>query len=495
MKIDFPIISPEEAADYIQDGDCVACSGFTAAGCVKAIPESLAKKAERLHACGKSFQITLFTGASTGDPLDGSLARAHAIKVRMPYQSNKDLRAEINSGNTHYKDVHLSNFQQFINYHFLGEIDYALIEVADYTEDGKLIPTLSLGAVPTFCKNAKHIILEHNKYHSKAIRGLHDVYSLPNPPYRQPIPLVKVNDHIGDAFVQVDPKKILGVVETNRPDSIANFKEVNSIYERIGQYVAEFFLREMEEGRIPKTFLPIQSGVGNTANAVLKIMGNEPKIPAFNVYTEVAQDSVLGLMEKERILFASTCALTITDPWVKKFYDNLDFYKARLVLRPEEITNHPEIIRRLGLLTLNAALEVDCFGNVNSTHVFGASLMNGIGGSGDFARNGYISIFTLPSVAKNGTISSIVPFCSHIDHTEHDVQIIVTEQGLADLRGKSPEQCAHCIIENCAHPDYKPLLYDYLRRTKNKHISQDLSCAFAMYNTYLETGDMRHCKF
>lgn len=495
MKDGFSKLTADEAAAFIKNGDTVACSGFTAAGAPKVILESLAKRAENLHTEGKPFQIRLFTGASSSDHIDGALSRAKAVSYRFPYQSNKDMRTAINAGEVHYTDLHLSNYPQFINYGFLGSIDVACIEVADYTEDGELTLTTAVGASPTFCRNAKHILLEHNTHHPKSITGIHDLYELENPPHRKPIPLLTPRDRIGHTTLKVDPKKILGVVETCSTDGVSDFKETNNIHEKIGQHVAEFFVQELSQGRIPKTFLPIQSGVGNIANAVLKTMGLEKRIPTFEVYSEVAQDAVFELMEMERVSFTSACSLTLTDARMQHVYQNWDFYKNRLVLRPEEITNHPEIIRRLGLLTLNTALEVDCFGNVNSTHVFGTNLMNGIGGSGDFARNGYISIFTLPSTAKNGTISSIVPFCSHIDHTEHDTQIIITEQGIADLRGKSPEKRAECIIENCAHPDYKPILRAYLKRTKHKHITHDLSCAFTLYETFAKTGDMRNCQF
>ena len=98
---------------------------------------------------------------------------------------------------------------------------------------------------------------------------------------------------------------------------------------------------------------------------------------------------------------------------------------------------------------MNSMIEADIYGNINSTHLMGSSMMNGIGGSGDFARNGYLSFFVTPSVAKDGKISCIVPMCSHVDHTEHDTQIIVTEQGLADLRGLAPRQRAKVMIEKC----------------------------------------------
>src|SRR5690625_5970183 len=76
-------------------------------------------------------------------------------------------------------------------------------------------------------------------------------------------------------------------------------------------------------------------------------------------------------------------------------------------------------------------------------------MMNGIGGSGDFARNARLAIFVTKSLAKGGDISSIVPFVTHVDHTEHDVDVIVTEQGYADIRGLAPVQRAEKIIENC----------------------------------------------
>jgi acyl-CoA hydrolase len=213
------------------------------------------------------------------------------------------------------------------------------------------------------------------------------------------------------------------------------------------------------------------------------------------MFSEVAQDAVMELMQNERIYFTSTTALTVTRPWAQKIYEDWDFYKDKLVLRPEDISNHPELIRRLGVLSLNTALEVDCFGHVNSTHLQGKNIVNGIGGSGDFTRNAQVSIFVLPSTAKNGTISGIVPFCSHVDHSEHDTQVIITEWGIADLRGKSPRRRARCIVDNCAHPDYRPLLRDYLNLSPGGHLGHDLRHAFAFHLALSATGDMRNCQF
>ncbi|MBR4367439.1 MAG: acetyl-CoA hydrolase, partial [Bacteroidaceae bacterium] len=246
----------------------------------------------------------------------------------------------------------------------------------------------------------------------------------------------------------------------------------------------------MKRGIIPSTFLPLQSGVGSTANAILGALGNDPAVPDFNIYTEVFQDAIVDLMMKGRVKSASTCSLSVTNEALYQIYDNIDFFKDKLVLRQSEISNSPEVIRRLGVIAINTAIEVDIYGHANSTQICGSKMMNGIGGSGDFERNAYISIFTCPSVAKGGLISSIVPFCSHVDHTEHDVNVIVTEQGVADLRGKSPVERAHAIIENCAHPDYKQLLWDYLKIADKGQSPHKLSAAFALHDTFLREGDM-----
>ena len=182
--------------------------------------------------------------------------------------------------------------------------------------------------------------------------------------------------------------------------------------------------------------------------------------------------------------------MTITPGKLQTIFDNMDFFSDKIVLRPQEISNNPELIRRLGVIALNVGLEFDIYGHANSSHVLGSDLMNGIGGSGDFERNAYLSVFMAPSTAKGGKISSIVPMCTHVDHSEHSVKVIITEQGIADLRGLSPSQRAHSIIENCVHPMYKEVLYQYLSSCKPGHIAHDLHHAFDMHVKFLETGCM-----
>jgi len=488
----FTKLTAAEAAALIKHGDNIALSGFTPAGTAKAVTAEIAKVAEAEHAAGRPYQIGIFTGASTGQSCDGVLSDAQAIRYRAPYTTNATFRKHVNAGEIAYNDIHLSQMAQELRYGFLGEVDWAILEVCAYDEDGKIYLTAAGGIAPTAARLAKKgVILELNAFHSPKSIGLHDVYEPLDPPQRQAIPIIHPNDRIGTPYVQVDPKKIVGVVECNLPDEARSFKDSDPVTDKIGWNVAEFLLNDMRRGVIPKTFLPFQSGVGSTANAILGALGNDEEVPPFTVYTEVTQDAVVDLMRRGRVTSASTCSLTVTNEVLQGIYDDMDFFKDKLVLRPSEISNNPEVIRRLGVIAINTAIEVDIYGHANSTQFYGGKMMNGIGGSGDFERNAYISIFTCSSVAKGGLISAIVPFCSHVDHTEHDVNVIVTEQGVADLRGKSPMERAKLIIENCAHPDYKQLLWDYLKIADKGHTCHKLSAAFAMHDTFLRKGDMR----
>ncbi|HEX5790272.1 MAG TPA: succinate CoA transferase, partial [Luteolibacter sp.] len=485
MSKPFPILTPEEAAALIQHDEHIGFSGFTPAGSPKVIPTAIAARARVEHAAGRPFKVGVITGASTGPSLDGELARADAIKFRTPYQSDKDLRESINAGKTHFFDMHLSLLPQHVRYGFLGQVDWAVVEAADVSTDGKILLTTSVGAAPTFLTQAKRILVELNAHHPKELLGFHDIYEPASPPHRRPIPICNAEDRIGTQRVWVDPKKIVGVVHSNCPDEVKEFTPVTETTSRIGRHVAEFLASEIRNGHIPKCFLPIQSGVGNVANAVLGAMGEHPEIPRFQMYSEVIQDAVIDLLRQDRCSFVSGVSLTVTDTVLQGMYANLDSFRGRLLLRPQEITNNPEIVRRIGIISINTALEADIFGNINSTHVLGQKMMNGIGGSGDFTRNAYISIFTCPSTAKGGTISAIVPMCSHMDHSEHSVQVLVTEHGVADLRGKDPRERAAAIIGNCVDPAYQDLLWGYFKLTENGHTPQSFRSAFAFHQTFL----------
>lgn len=491
MHHPFPVMTADEAALLINHGETVGFSGFTPAGAPKAVPAAIAARATQLHLDAKPFAIGVVTGASTGRSLDGELARASAISFRTPYQSDPDLRKSINEGRTRFFDMHLSAVAQSLRYGFLGRMHTAIVEAADVQGNGEIILTSSVGIAPTCCRLADRIIVELNRRHPASLRGFHDIYEPADPPFRREIPVYRPTDRIGCTSVKVDPQKIAAVVETDADDETGGFAAPTDTTRKIGENVAEFLAAEVRAGRIPAPFLPIQSGVGDVANAVLGAMGQHPDIPVFEMYTEVIQNAVIGLIREEKIKFASGVSLTVTPDVLSGIYKDIESFRSKLLLRPQEIANNPEVVRRLGLISINTAIEVDIFGNVNSTHVMGKQMMNGIGGSGDFTRNAYISIFTCPSVAKNGAISTIVPMVSHMDHSEHSVSVVITEQGIADLRGKSPLERARLIVDRCSHPDYRDELHGYFDKIRGGHTPQTLAGAFAMHQQFLETGNMR----
>ncbi len=488
------IMSAEQAASLVSSGVNVGMSGFTGSGYPKEVPTALAKRIEDANRAGEKFRIGVWTGASTAPELDGALAKADGVEMRLPYQSDPTCRKRINAGEMEYLDIHLSHVAQFVWFGFLGKLDIALVEVTGILEDGRLIPSSSVGNNKTWLDQADKVILEVNSWQSPRLEGMHDIYYGTNrPPHRQPIPIVRPQDRIGDLYLRCDPDKIIAVVETNSPDRNSAFSAPDENSQRIAGHIIEFLEHEVKKGRLPKELLPLQSGVGNIANAVMAGLNKGP-FDNLTAYTEVVQDGMLEMIRSGKLISASATAFSLSDSALEELNNNIDIYREKIILRPQEISNHPEVIRRLGVIAMNGMIEADIYGNVNSTHVMGSSIMNGIGGSGDFARNGYLSIFMTPSQAKNGQISCIVPMTSHIDHTEHDVQILVTEQGLADLRGLSPNQRAKVIIENCAHPHFKPALEDYHKRAFDhsigKHTPHLLDEALSWHQRFLNVGHM-----
>ena len=323
---------------------------------------------------------------------------------------------------------------------------------------------------------------------------MHDIQAdIGTPPFRKPINILHPFDRIGVPYIDCDLDKIVAIVFTDASDRNSKFAEPDEMSKRIAAQIIDFFSHEVNAGRLPKNLLPLQSGVGNVANAVLAGLMDSPFDDLLG-YTEVLQDGMLDLIIAGKMKCASATALSFSPDALQRFNDNIDFLRDKIVLRPMEFTNSPEVIRRLGVIGMNAMIEADLYGNVNSTHIMGTKMMNGIGGSGDFTRNAFFSFFVSPSVAKDGAISCIVPMVSHHDHTEHDVMFIVTEQGMADLRGKSPRQRARLIIDNCAHPDYRDQLHDYFDRAEKAgglHTPHLLNEALSWHQRFLETGDMR----
>jgi acetyl-CoA hydrolase len=494
----------EDVIPLFENGMNVGWSGFTPAGYPKVVPIALADHVEKNGLQGK-LRFNLFIGASVGAETEDRWASLDMIDRRWPYQTGKNIQAGINEGRIRMGDKHLSMFAQDLGYGFYtkensGRLDIAIIECSAITENGGLVLTASCGAVPEIVQIADKIIIEINTSIPN-FEGLHDIIEPIAPPNRSPYLISRVDDRAGTPYVRVDTDRIVAIIESDRPDNGRSFSEQDETSEAIADHIIDFFSREVKMGRLPKSLLPLQSGVGSIANAVIGGLAKGP-FTGLKVWTEVLQDTMLDLFDSGKLDFASTVSLSYSVEGFKRFYGDWDKYSSKVLMRPLSIANHPEPIRRLGCIAMNTPVEFDIYAHANSTLVGGTRMINGIGGSGDFLRNAYLSIMHTPSARPSKTdptgITCVVPHVPHVDHTEHDLDVLVTEQGLADLRGLDPKSRAQVIIDNCAHPDYKPLLQEYFDMAtkeclarKAGHEPQMLDRVFKMQVNLAKNGTMK----
>jgi succinyl-CoA:acetate CoA-transferase len=483
------IVSAERAADLIADGMTVGVSGFTPSGYPKAVTIALAKAVRE----GKRCRINLWSGASVGAEIENELAAVEAVARRMPYYaaSNRFMREGINQGRIAYTDMHLSHLAQQIDYGFMGQLDVAIIEAVAITANGDLILGPGVGNSPMFVKHAKTLIVEVNTAQPLELEGMHDIFVLPKPPHRREIPIYRVADRIGQPVVSCGIGRIAAIVESDIPDRVRNLEPPNADNVRMAGNLVEFLKFEQRQGRLPDPMLPLQSGVGSIANAVLECLADSD-LHDLELYSEILQDGVFTLIESGKVRYASGCAFTPSPNVLRRFLAAPETYRKALILRPLDISNSPEVIRRLGVIAINTPLEFDVYGHANSTHVGGTHMMNGLGGSGDYMRNGYLTIFITESTSKNGMISRVVPMVPHVDHTEHDTMVFITEHGVADVRGLCPRERARAIVANCADPRYRPLLLDYLKDAERfgGQTPQNLEQAFGFHLNLARYGTM-----
>lgn len=489
-------MTAEEAASYVQHGDTLGIGGFGPAGSPKTIVPAIAARARAAHEQGFPFKVDVVTGASVGDSCDGTLAEADAIGRRMPFSVNSAMRRAFNDGRVRYNDLNLSDNAKQLRVGYSGDVTWGIIEACAVDEIAgriRIYLTAGIGIAPTICRLAQRgVFIELNTWHSTRLIGMHDIYEIEDPWFRTPINITHPNERIGLTYIEVEPHRIAGIVECCTPDEGRALAVGTPEHSRIGHHMANFLLWNMNRGYINRERLIMQSGVGSAANAILGALGSCDAIPPFNIYTEVLQEEPLRLIREGKVETASTGALTVCNDTLQDLYAHMQDYRGRILIRPSEISNSPEIILRLGICSMNTAVEVDIYGHVNSTKVGGTHMLNGVGGSCDFTCASMLSTFTCTSTAKDGRVSCIVPFCSHVDHTEHYVDCIITEYGVADLRGKCAREKADALIA-IAHPDYRPILKEYQRLATERggHTPHILTAAFALHDTYQRKGDMR----
>ncbi len=475
------VVEADKAVDWIKSGMSVGVSSDLIPIC-----SALERKAKR----DKDFRISLWSGVYEVRA-DRTLGDLGAIKQRIGQQTV--LRKSINTRHVEYMDTRLGFLYQGIRGGELGPLDLAIVEAVGISEEGNLIPSYRLADMPNFVQAARHVIIQLNTYYPLEIEGLHDIYMPEVPPHKKIIPITKVNDRIGTSHIPLNPEKILCIVPSTLPESIKSDAQIDDISKRISNNLMDFLRQEVAAGRLPKSLLPIEIGLGRIPMAILDDLGHS-QFSDLEFYSAILNDQILDLIDHGKIRAATGSGLHLSSRGEQKFLKNLDRYKKHIVIRPVEITDCPEVIMRLGLLALNSAIEVDIYGHANSSHIMNGDVVSGVGGVSEFAMNAYLSVILLPSTAKNGNISSIVPMVSHVDIPEHGVDIVVTEQGLADLRGTPPVGRAVKIIDSCSHPEYRPILREYFERASREgggHEPHLLEEAFSLHKRFLKNGSMK----
>lgn len=470
------LVSAGDAARHVARNDTLLTSGFGSVGYPKAVPLALAED-------DRKRSLTLVSGGSVGEEIDTRLIEAGQIERRFPYQVTADARKAVNDRKMAFHDRHISRLGDEVEFgHLVESTDVAVVE-AIAIGSGWLIPSLSIGHTPTYVDAADRLIVEVNTEVPLQLQEVHDVFRRKAPPARAPFPLQSPEDRIEGPRIEFDPDKLVAVVETDRPDRSYKFRSPTGTDNQIAANLSAFLEQEFQANPLFDNHAYFQFGVGSLGNA---LMGTFREFDfgsrTIGYFGEVIQDGLLDMIDDGKLSAASATSLALSLEGRQQLYENIDRYAEDIVLRPANLSNSPELITRFGIIAINSALEVDLYGHANSTHVAGSHVLNGIGGSGDFIRNAAISIVALPSTVDDGP-PRIVPMVPHVDHTEHDISVVITEQGVADLRGLAPIERARTLIHSCAHPDDRADLRAYLERaTRNGgHMPHDLTTAFDTY--------------
>lgn len=479
------IVSAEEAAEFIKDGMTVAMSGYAMAGYPKAVVNALVER--KINDPQLSFH--LITGANV-PWLDDQLGGSELLFRRTPMCASKLLAKQANDGTLNYVEQQMNKMPRLLRSGSFGSIDVAVVEALGFDESGALIPTSSIGMTPHVLAAAKKIIIEINTAQPEILGQLHDIYIPQSPPYAEPIPLVRVNQRIGKAGIPIDHGKIQYIVETHIHENhlgapSKGTPETLSIAQKLCNFLEIHIAGK--GGWLP----PVQTGFGNIADAVVETF-QQSNFKNLQFFCGGITEPVLELLFSGKASAISTGGVGMSKR-VTELLTAIPQIRDHLVLRNGDLTNNAEIIGRLGLIALNSGIEMDIYGNVNASHIGGSRVVNGIGGGANFAQNAGLSVILMPSIAKGGAISNIVPMVSHQDICEHDVDIVVTENGLADLRGLDDGERADMIISQCTSGAYQEQLRRYLKAARNRcggHHPQLPEEAFQWYRRLKEEKTM-----
>jgi succinyl-CoA:acetate CoA-transferase len=417
--------------------------------------------------------------ADTGVVADYSLI--NEVDLRYPFAVWQPVKEAVNEGRMRFVDSHLSQVPTEVRQGYYGDVEAAVVE-AVAAGDGWFVPSTVVGATPEYVEQADRLVIEINHEQPLGLRRLHDVYDV-RP--TETVPLESPGQRIGGPRVKFDNKPV-DFVETAQPLPSYPFDDVTDEEDRIVDRLDDFVQEEVDTNPVidESGIVSFEMGVGTLGNAAatsLKDIEFGNTEPFY--FAEVLQDGVLDLMDEGVIEDASAMSMVLSEEGKRRLFDDIERYAESVVLRPLAVSNDADAIRRFCVIAVNEAVEVDVYGNVNSSHVRGSRLLQGIGGSADYSRNSLVSVFVLKSTAKGGDLSTVVPMATHVDHTEHDTDVVITEQGVADLRGLPPRERAETLIENCTHPDFREDLREYVEKAdvSGGHIPHDLDSSFGLF--------------
>ncbi len=482
-------VTAEEAAALIKDGMTIATSGFAAAGYPKAVLHALAARVRS----GEAIRVNVVGSSNLGTEIESEWAETGLPKRLAPFQMTPQCAAAINKGRIEYVEMPLSRVASTVRDGVFGKIDVAIVEALRIVDDGELVLTSGVGLTPLFVDAAERIIVEINTAQSQELEGMHDIYRPETGPGKAPIPLRRVDERIGRAHLSFDPRKLAAVVVTDDRGAEVSYAPPDTTTQKLADNLFNFLEIELKRnprwgGKLP----PLQSGIGNMANNLVKAF-ERTSFKEIEFFCGLLQEANVERLASGQAIRASGSAVHTTAKVREIFASDPVQWRKKITLRPIEVSNCAEIIDRMQLVAMNSAIEIDLYGNANLSHVMGGKVINGTGGGTTFAHNAGLSLMILPSTGKGGDISTIVPKAAFTDVVSHYVDVVITDAGTADLRGKTPTERARAVIQNCASPIYREELERYFAdsSTSGGHAPQSLDRCFEWHRRLLETGSMR----